>query len=141
MTTSTLATESIDEHLHALCTAIIDDPDVQTARATAEAFLEDEQGVALYRDFMSLGQELHAREHKGEQVTDAETAKFEELRAKADAHEGIASFTAAQDQLQGIANRVSQYITKTLQNGRIPTEEELSSGGCCGGGGGGCGCH
>jgi cell fate (sporulation/competence/biofilm development) regulator YlbF (YheA/YmcA/DUF963 family) len=137
--TTTTAVSALDERLQALCFAIADNPEVKSARSIAEGFLEDEQGVALYRDFMSLGRELHMREQNGESVTDEESARFVELRSKADAHEGIAAFTSAQDYLQGIANKVSQYVSKTLQNGSVPSEEEMDSGGCCGGGG--CGCH
>lgn len=134
---------SIEESLHSLCAAIVADKETQAARAQAEAFLEDEQGVALYREVMTLGRSLHQMEHNGEKPSPQDVSRFESLRAQADAHEGINQFNAAQDHLQSIANMVNGYVTKTLQNGAIPTEEEMlaAEGGCCGGsGGGGCGC-
>ena len=134
---------SIEESLHALCSAIVADQETNAARAQAEAFLADEEGVSLYKELMTLGRSLHQREQNGETASAEETGRFEELRTKADAHEGITKFNAAQDHLQSIANMVNGYITKTLQNGAVPTEEEMvaDQGGCCGGGGGGgCGC-
>ena len=134
---------SIEESLHALCAAIVADKETNAARAQAEAFLADQEGVALYREVMNLGRSLHQLEHSGETPSPEDVARFEELREKSDAHEGITRFDEAQDHLQSIANMVNGYVTKTLQNGAIPTEEEMlaSQGGCCGGGGGGgCGC-
>ncbi|MGK0185716.1 MAG: cell fate (sporulation/competence/biofilm development) regulator YlbF (YheA/YmcA/DUF963 family) [Verrucomicrobiales bacterium] len=134
---------TIEESLHSLCAAIVSDKETSAARAQAEAFLEDEQGVALYKELMNLGRSLHQLEANGEQPSPQDVARFEELRTQADGHDGINKFNAAQDHLQSIANMVNGYVTKTLQNGAIPTEEEMlaAEGGCCGGsGGGGCGC-
>lgn len=133
---------SIEECLRSLCEAIVADEETVAARTQVEAFLADEEGVALYRELMTLGRELHQRDHSGQEVTDAEASRFEALRTSADAHEGIQRFNEAQEHLQSIANMINGYVTKTLQNGRIPTEEEMiaGQGGCCGGGGGGGGC-
>ena len=132
---------SIEESLHALCSAIVADKETNAARAQAEAFLSDESGVELYREVMTLGRSLHQREHNGETPPPEEVARFDELRAKADAHDGIKKFNEAQDHLQSIANMVNGYITKTLQNGAIPTGEKMAAeqGGCCSSGGCGCG--
>ena len=132
---------SIEESLHALCAAIISDQETNAARARAEAFLADEEGVALYREVMNLGRSLHQLEKNGETPSASDVARFEELREKADAHEGIEGFNDAQGHLQSIATMVNSYVTKTLQNGAIPTEEEMlaAQSGCCGGGGCGCG--
>lgn len=136
--TATL-TPSIEETLKALCEAIAAEPSVRTARDQAEAFLADDQAVSLYRDVMNMGRTLEHRHRSGETITADEVNTFEDLREKADSHEGIQSFNAAQEVLQAIASTVNTYVTKTLEKGRMPATEELSSGGCCGGGG--CGCH
>lgn len=128
---------SIEESLKALCQAIAAEPAVRTARDQAEAFLADDAAVSLYRDVMNLGRTLEQRHRNGETITADEVDTFEDLREKADAHDGIQAFNDAQDVLQAIANTVNTYITKTLEKGRVPAAEELSSGGC----GAGCGCH
>ncbi len=139
--TATL-TSPIEETLKALCEAIAAEPSVRSARDQAEAFLADDQAVSLYRDVMTMGRTLEHRHRSGETITEDEVNTFEDLREKADSHEGIQAFNAAQDVLQTIATQVNTYVTKTLEKGRLPLEEELSSGGCCGGGGGGgCGCN
>lgn len=130
---------AIAAHVEALCAAIAADPEVQAARDKAEAFLADEQATALYRDVMNLGRSLEQRHRSGQKLDPAEVSRFQDLQDKADAHEGIQAFVAAQDVLQDVANHVNGYVTKTLEKGRVPTEEEvLGQGGSCGEG---CGCH
>lgn len=134
--TATLA-PTIEDCLKALCQAIAAEPTVRAARDQAESFLADDSAVALYRDVMNLGRTLEHRHRSGETITADEVNTFEDLREKADAHEGIQAFNEAQDVLQSIATTVNTYVTKTLEKGRVPAAEELSSGGC----GEGCGCH
>lgn len=141
MTTAT--TSLIEEKLQELCQAIVDDADVQSARAQAEAFLADEQAVALYRDVAQTTHEFEHRHRAGEKFSEGEITRFTSLRQRADDHPLIQGFQEAQHVLQEIATTVNTYVTKTLEKGAIPSEEEIeaSQGGCCGGhGGGGCGC-
>ena len=59
---------------------------------------------------------------------------------QAEANPLVKHFNDAQETLQGIANMVNGFVTKTLEKGRVPTQEEVfgaSSGSC----GTGCGCH
>ncbi|HSI63622.1 MAG TPA: YlbF family regulator [Candidatus Saccharimonadia bacterium] len=128
---------SIEDHLVALCQAIAAEPSVRTARDQAEAFLADDQAVSLYRDMMNMGRTLEQRHRQGESITPDEVNTFEDLRDKADSHDGIRAFNDAQDVLQAIATAVNTYVTKTLEKGRVPAAEEVSSGSC----GAGCGCH
>jgi cell fate (sporulation/competence/biofilm development) regulator YlbF (YheA/YmcA/DUF963 family) len=129
---------SIEDKIQELCAAIVADEEVSTARANAEAFLADMDAVTLYRETSLLGRELHQKGHKGEEPTPAETRRFNELQDRSEAHPGIAAFIEAQQVLQGIAETVSNYVSKTLETGKVPTEEEaMGSGGC----GEGCGCH
>jgi cell fate (sporulation/competence/biofilm development) regulator YlbF (YheA/YmcA/DUF963 family) len=128
---------SIEESLKALCQAIAAEPSVRSARDQAEAFLADDGAVALYRDVMNMGRSLETRHRKGETITEDEVSSFEDLRDKADAHDGIRAFNEAQEVLQNIANSVSTFVSKTLEKGQVPADDELDSGGC----GSGCGCH
>lgn len=129
---------AIQEHLQNLCQAIADDEEVQAARAKAEAFLADDDAVALYREVAESSHNLEKRHRAGAPIGNDEIQAFEELQAKADGHDAIQDFQEAQGTLQRIATLVNSYVTKTLEKGRVPAEEEISSGGCCGGG---CGCN
>lgn len=128
----------IASKIEALCEAIAADPEVKAARDHAEAFLADEQAVALYRDVMTLGRSLEQRHRSGAELEASEVSRFEDLQKQADAHDGIQSFMAAQDLLQDVANKVNGFVTKTLEKGRVPTHDEVFGQGGCGTG---CGCH
>ena len=132
------ATSAIEEQLQSLCEAIAADEEVQAARASAEAFLADEDAVNLYREVATTSHELEKRHRAGQVISDEEVQAYEELQNRADSHEGIQSFQEAQGVLQRIATMVNKHVTKTLEKGRVPTPEEMSSGGGCGTG---CGCH
>lgn len=137
---TTLTTSALEEKLNDLCAAIVADEEVAAARLQAEAFLADESAVSLYRRLMQTQQELHQKQHSGEKITDPEINAFSLLRDQAEANPLIQSFSEAQETLQGIATLVNGFVTKTLEKGRIPTQEEVfgSQGGGCGSG---CGCH
>ena len=135
---SNIALPTIEEKLRDLCNAIAAEPKILAAREQAEAFLADENAVNLYREVATLGRSLNQRDRSGESISDAEIQAFEALQGKADAHDGIRAFSEAQDVLQGVGNMVSAFVSKTLENGTVPTSEEVFGGGGCGAG---CGCH
>ena len=130
---------AITAQIESLCAVIAADPEVQSAREAAEAFLADDQAVALYREVMNLGRSLEQRHRSGVELEAEDLSRFQNLQDQADQHEGIQSFMAAQDALQAVANTVNGFIAKTLEKGSVPALDEVMGGGCCGGGG--CGCH
>lgn len=135
----TAATASaIEEQLQQLCQAIAADEEVQAARANAESFLSDESAVELYREVATMSHDLEKRHRAGAVITPAEVERFEDLQSQADSHAGIQSFQEAQQVLQRIASRVNAFVTKTLERGSVPSEEEMAASGGCGSG---CGCH
>lgn len=129
---------SIESHLQALCSAIVAAPEIQSARVSAEAFLADDNAVSLYRDMMTLGSQLQQLHRSGGELDEAEVERFEQLRTESNNHSAIQSFHEAQDVLQGVANAVNGFVSKSLEKGAIPTAEEVFGGGGCGEG---CGCH
>ncbi len=131
-------TYTIEEQLQQLCQAIAADEEVQAARASAEAFLADEDAVDLYRKVASMSHDLEKRHRAGQAITPVEVEAFEELQEQADSHEAIQSFQEAQQVLQRIASRVNAFVTKTLERGQVPSEQEMAASGGCGSG---CGCH
>lgn len=134
------AAPTIESRIQDLCEAIVADEEVRNARDQAEAFLADEDAVTLYREMATMGRALHRKSHDGEEPTAIEQRQFEDLQNRCDAHPAIVAFIEAQQILQGIAETVNGYVTKTLEKGHVPSEEEVwgkSGGGC----GEGCGCH
>jgi cell fate (sporulation/competence/biofilm development) regulator YlbF (YheA/YmcA/DUF963 family) len=133
------ATPTIETRIQELCEAIVADEEVCNARDQAEAFLADADAVTLYREMATMGRALHRKQHDGEEPSVIEARQFEDLQNRCDAHPAIVAFVEAQQVLQGIAETVNGYVTKTLEKGKVPTEEEVwgKSGGC----GEGCGCH
>ena len=128
----------IEEKLQALCHAIAEDAELKNARAKAEAFLADEGAVELFRGLMTKSRELQHRQHNGVEIADEEVQELVELKSAADGHEVIRSFHEAQDTLQGVAEMVSAFVSKTLEQGVVPTKAEALNTGSCGSG---CGCH
>ena len=133
-----LVLPAIEAKLNDLCSAIAANPEVLSARERAEAFLADENAVGLYREVIMMGRSLEQRERENSEITNSEVRSYEELQGKADAHDGIREFSEAQQVLQGVANLVNGFVSKTLEKGRVPTTEEVFGGGGCGEG---CGCH
>ncbi|MDZ4289029.1 MAG: YlbF family regulator [Prosthecobacter sp.] len=130
---------AIAAQIQSLCEAIAADPDIVAARQDAEAFLANEQAVALYRDVITLGRNLEQQHRSGLEIDEEEITRFQGLQSKADADDRIQAFTAAQDVLQEVATHVNSFVTKTLEKGRVPSIDEVfGSGGSCGTG---CGCH
>ena len=137
MKTAVPEASTIEKRIQELCEAIVADSDVLAAREQAEAFLADEDAVSLYRELATLGRGLHQKQHKGEEPTAIEMSRLTDLQNRCDAHPLIASFVEAQDVLGSIAEMVNGYVSKTLEQGRVPSESEVRGGGC----GEGCGCH
>ena len=72
-------------------------------------------------------------------MSDAEIADFEKDRESALANPTIRGFLEAQREMHEVQETVSQYVAKSFELGRVPSESELGEeegGGC----GSGCGC-
>lgn len=132
------ATSTIEAKIQELCEAIIADEEVREARGQAETFLANEQAVALYREMAMMGRSLHQKQHGGDQPTEEEVDQFTALQERCDASPEVSGFIGAQQFLSGVAEKVSTYVGKTLENGAVPSEDEVNGGGSCGEG---CGCH
>ena len=137
---NTLTVPSIEDKIQELCAAIVADDEVQEARTNAEAFLADEAAVGIYRQVALAGRDLEKKQRQGLELTDDEIEAFNQLQEKAETYPAVKDFQTAQQTLQDVAELIQAWVTKTLEKGRVPTEEEVfpeGSGGC----GEGCGCH
>jgi cell fate (sporulation/competence/biofilm development) regulator YlbF (YheA/YmcA/DUF963 family) len=120
-----------------LCQAILDQPDMQSIRQRIDAFMGDEPTRSLYDDLMSKGQALQQKQQMSLPLTGEEIADFEQHRDKLMSNEIARGFMDAQQEMHSVQESIQQYVSKTLELGRVPTEEELNDGGGCGHG---CGC-
>ena len=121
-----------------LCQAILDEPALRTARASIDSFMADELTKTQYDNLMSKGQALQQKQHGGQQLTESEIKAFEKERDVLMANPVAVAFMKAQEELHHIHESVNKHVSKTLELGRVPTEEDMAEGGSCGSG---CGCH
>lgn len=135
----------LGDKIRELCEALIEDDNVAAARQRVERFLADPAATASYANLVAKSEELQRKEMSGGTVTEEEGQEFEALRRSTLTEPAVQSFMEARGMLQEIESFIMAYVSRTLELGRIPRENELTSGnsggGCCGGSGAGsCGC-
>jgi cell fate (sporulation/competence/biofilm development) regulator YlbF (YheA/YmcA/DUF963 family) len=134
---STVAQESsVSQKTRELCESILQDPGYLGLRRKIDSFLADDGAKKLYRDLSEKGEYLQHKQQQGARLSPEEIADYEKDRDALVANPIAAGFIEAQQNLHQVQETVNQYISKTLELGRVPTEEELEGGGC----GHGCGC-
>ena len=120
-----------------LCQAILDEPNMRGIRQRVDAFMGDDQAQAMYDGLVAKSQALQQKQELSIQPTGEELADFEQHRDDLMKNPVARNFMDAQEELHQVQQSVHQYVNKTLELGRLPTEEEMSGGSC----GQGCGCH
>ena len=132
----------LGEKIRELCEALLEDDNVVSARGQVAGFMNDPKAAAGYAQLAGMSEQLQRKEMGGEAITEAEGQAFEELRKITLSEPGVQSFMQARGMLQEIESFIMAYVSRTLELGRIPRENELvaqqSGGGSCGEG---CGCH
>jgi cell fate (sporulation/competence/biofilm development) regulator YlbF (YheA/YmcA/DUF963 family) len=119
-----------------LCQAILDQPDLRSARKRIETFLSDAKARGHYESVMNKGQALQQKQERSVPLTGQEISEFEKDRDALMQNPVARGFLDAQEELQSVHHSVNQYVAKTLELGRIPSETDFESGGC----GDGCSC-
>ena len=135
--TTTIEETSVIQKTKELCQAILDQPNMQSIRKRVDAFMADEKTRVQYDGLMSKGQALQQKQQTSMPLTGDEITEFETQRETLLNNPVARGFLDAQEELHEVQESIHQYVTKTLELGRIPTEEDLNGGGC----GHGCGCH
>lgn len=125
------------EKTRELCATLIAQPNMGTIRKNIDSFMADEKSRAQYEALMAKGQELHEKQHKSLPLSGEEIGAFEKDREAVLNNPVARGFLDAQQALHQIQEKVTQQITKTLELGRLPKDEDFESGSC----GHGCGCH
>ena len=135
--TTTIEETPVIQKTKELCQAILDQPNMQSIRKRVDAFMADEKTRAQYDGLMSKGQALQQKQQTSMPLTGDEITEFETQRETLLNKPVARGFLDAQEELHEVQESIHQYVTKTLELGRMPTEEDLNGGGC----GHGCGCH
>jgi cell fate (sporulation/competence/biofilm development) regulator YlbF (YheA/YmcA/DUF963 family) len=120
-----------------LCQTILDHPDFQSVRKNIDAFMADDKAKQDYQALVERSEELNHKQHQGVKLSDQEINDFQTQRDQVVNNPLAANFIRAQQEVHGIQESVNRYLAKTLELGRVPSEEDLEGGGC----GEGCGCH
>jgi cell fate (sporulation/competence/biofilm development) regulator YlbF (YheA/YmcA/DUF963 family) len=123
-----------------LCSCLSAEPGFQKYISDIERFESDTGAQRQYNDLLNLQDQLQKKQSMGNALSNEETSEFEDKRTALLSNEVAAGFLEAQQQIQKVQQMVLQYLNKTFELGRVPTDEEVNAGGCCGGGCGGGSC-
>jgi len=110
-----------------LCETIVSEPEFLTLRRNVETFLADDGARTLYQTLADKGQELHHRQHRGEQLTRTEIDAFELERENLMQNQVVRGFIEAQQQMQQVQETVGRYVMKAMELGRVPEEDDFAS--------------
>lgn len=133
---TTIAETPIEQKTRELCQTILDQPTMRAIRERIDAFMGDESTRAQYDGLMTKGQALQQKQQMSQPLTSEEISDFEQHRDSLLKNPVARAFLDAQEELHQVQHSIQKYVSKTLELGRMPTEEDLSGGGC----GEGCGC-
>jgi cell fate (sporulation/competence/biofilm development) regulator YlbF (YheA/YmcA/DUF963 family) len=133
----TTTTDSrIIEKTRELCQAILEQPDLRSARQHIETFMSDEQARAQYEGVMTQGQALQQKQQRSVPLSGEELSAFEKDRDALLKNPVARGYLDAQEEFHNVHHSINQYVSKTLELGRVPTEADFKSADC----GEGCGC-
>ncbi len=118
-----------------LCQTILDQPDMQSLRQRIDAFMGDEGSRNQYESLVNKSQFLQQTQ-QSRPLAPEEIAEFEKEREALMNNPVARGFLDAQEEMHHVQQTVHQYVSKTLELGRLPTEDDLGGGSC----GHGCGC-
>ncbi len=119
-----------------LCQAILDQPNMPAIRQRVDAFMGDEETRTQYDALMNKGQALEQKQQLSLPLSGEEIADFEQHREALLNNPVARGFLDAQEELHQVQEAIRHYVSKTLELGRVPTDEEMSGGSC----GHGCSC-
>ena len=127
----------IEQKTQELCQAILEELETAGVRKRIDAFLANADARGQYETLMSKGQALQEKQHNGQALDTLEISAFEKDRDALLKNSVTTGFLDAQEQMHDLQHGIQKRVAKTIELGRLPTEDELSEGSC----GHGCGCH
>lgn len=130
----TIANSPVMQKTRELCQTILDQPTMQAVRQRIDAFMGDDKTRSDYESLVNKGQALQQKQQNSLALTGEEIADFEQHRDALLQNPVARGFMDAQEELHQVQKSVQHYVSRTLELGRLPTEEEVA--GC----GHGCNC-
>jgi cell fate (sporulation/competence/biofilm development) regulator YlbF (YheA/YmcA/DUF963 family) len=132
----TIMEDSVMQKTRELCQTLLDQPAMQNLRQRIDAFMGDAQSRSQYEGLVQKGEALQQKQQTSTPLTGEEIAEFEQQRDALLQNPVARGFLDAQEELHHMQKSIHQFVNKTLELGRMPTEEDLNGGSC----GSGCGC-
>ena len=136
---STVEETPVVQKTRELCQTILDQPNMQSIRQRIDAFMGDDKARNQYEGLVNKGQALQQKQQMSMPLSGEEIAEFEKDREALLSNPVARGFLDAQEELHEVQQSVHKFVNKTLELGRLPTEQDLSGDGCDGQGGCGCG--
>ena len=134
---STIEETLINQKTRELCQTLLDEPGMKALRQRIDNFMADETTRAQYDGLMAKGQALQQKQQMATPLTGEEISDFEQHRDSLLKNPVARDFIDAQQELHQVQESIHKHVSKTIELGRLPSEDELCSGGC---GDHGCGC-
>jgi cell fate (sporulation/competence/biofilm development) regulator YlbF (YheA/YmcA/DUF963 family) len=135
---STIEETTITRKTRELCQTILDEPSMQALRQCIDTFMADEETRTQYDGLIAKGQALQEKQQQSQPLTGEEISDFEQHRDSLLKNPVAREFLDAQQEMHEVQESIQKYVRKTIELGRVPSEDELCSGGDCGDHG--CGC-
>jgi cell fate (sporulation/competence/biofilm development) regulator YlbF (YheA/YmcA/DUF963 family) len=137
MENTTASEELVRQKTRELCQAIIQAPEFQNIRRSIDSFMSDAAAQLQYQNLSEKGRQLHSKQEQGLPLDGREIAAFDSEREAFFRNPVAKDFVDAQQHMHHVQEEVSQFVSKTFELGRVPSDEEMDNGSC----GHGCGCH
>jgi cell fate (sporulation/competence/biofilm development) regulator YlbF (YheA/YmcA/DUF963 family) len=137
MIMTTTEETAIVQKTRELCETIVAQPEFQAMRKQIDQFMGDEEAKSQYQTVMEKGEMLQQKQQIGAPLETGEVDDFNKHRDVLINNPVARGFLDAQQAMQEVQRSIGQYVAKTFELGRAPTEEDMS--GCCSDHGG-CGC-
>jgi cell fate (sporulation/competence/biofilm development) regulator YlbF (YheA/YmcA/DUF963 family) len=132
-----------------LCETLLTQDHFKRMKGQIDAFMADSRAQYMYQALTEKQGTLMDKQRAGMPLSDDEIRDFEVEREALMNNLVCQGFLQAQKEFKKLQESLTAYVNLTLENGRVPTQDEVEkemkgSGGCCGGGcggggGGGCG--
>jgi cell fate (sporulation/competence/biofilm development) regulator YlbF (YheA/YmcA/DUF963 family) len=135
---STIEETLIARKTRELCQAILEEPSMKAVRQRIDSFMSDEKTREQYDGLVAKGQTLQEKQQRSVALTGEEISDFELHRDTLLKNPVARGFIDAQQELHEVKESIHKLVNKTIELGRLPSEEELSEG-CCNHDGCGCG--
>jgi cell fate (sporulation/competence/biofilm development) regulator YlbF (YheA/YmcA/DUF963 family) len=125
--TTTNEQDAILQKTLELCQTILDQGEVQMMRRDIDTFLADDGARTQYRLVVEKSEALQQKQQQAVPLSQKEIEDFEKERQALIDNPVARAFLDAQKGFQQVQQSVLQYVTKTIELGRVPAPEDFAS--------------